>query len=701
MRRLSLGAAGLSLTIIAGAVAPASRPGPLAVLSPLVTLASALLFYLAFSPPAGLRTVERNPEQQTLRDAMNDLMAVTRVEEVAESVLFRVISIVAARGAALIDACGVVLGSLGDTPGLADGATDIGVTSAEVEAVAGGDTPVRLPLSQGAILVWMGQYAPFYTRHELDLLQALGTLADLALERVRAAERDAELAAVVDASGDAIASINLDGIVKSWNSGAKAIYGRSAAEIVGRPLTVLVPRDGVDELSGLIAQAGGERVELETRHLGRGGAAIDVALSMSPVRDRAGKVAGISVMARDITGSKQARRALEDARDAADQANQAKSEFLSRMSHELRTPLNAILGFAQLLEMDELTEEQRENLRYIISGGRHLLALINEVLDIAAIEAGRLPLSVEPIAVADLAGEAVDLIRPLADQNAILLSSTAQSRTEHVLADRQRLKQILLNLLSNAVKYNREGGSVRLSCEPVDGDRLRIEVADTGHGIAPESLERLFVPFERLEADPSKVEGTGLGLALSRRLAEAMGGTLEVTTVVGHGSTFWIELPVADHPVMADDPGLGSATPEDRTADDSKALTVLYIEDNVSNMELVERIMNRRGVRLIPAMRPLLGLDLAGEHRPDLILLDLHLPDIPGEEVLRRLRANPRTAGIPVVVLSADARPGHIRDLLEMGAREFLTKPLEVDQLLRILDEVSKERRPVVGTASA
>ena len=215
---------------------------------------------------------------------------------------------------------------------------------------------------------------------------------------------------------------------------------------------------------------------------------------------------------------------------AAEHANEAKSEYLSRMSHELRTPLNAILGFAQLLDLDDLGSEQRDNLGHIMSGARHLLSLINEVLDIAAIEAGRLSLSLEPVALAEVAAETVSLIRPLADQHHIVLTGPSVSCATHVLVDRQRLKQVLLNLLSNAVKYNREGGSVHLDCEPVDNGRLRVKVTDTGLGIPPEAVERLFIPFERVASQPSAIEGTGLGLPLSKRLAEAMGGTLELVS---------------------------------------------------------------------------------------------------------------------------------------------------------------------------
>ncbi|MGH2815851.1 MAG: ATP-binding response regulator [Actinomycetota bacterium] len=365
------------------------------------------------------------------------------------------------------------------------------------------------------------------------------------------------------------------------------------------------------------------------------------------------------------------------------------------MSHELRTPLNAILGFAQLLDLDDLDTEQRDNLGHIMSGARHLLALINEVLDIAAIEAGRLSLSLEPVAVADVAAETVSLIRPLADQHHIVLAGPNVSCTSHVLGDRQRLKQVLLNLLSNAVKYNRQGGSVHLECEPAAGDRLRIKVTDTGHGIPPEALERLFVPFERVASEPTAIEGTGLGLPLSKRLAEAMGGALELVSTPNQGSTFWIELPMAGAPVQQAERQLDketapAAAPVSQTGSE---LTVLYIEDNLSNLQLVERVLGHRpGVRLISAMRPQLGLDLAGQHHPDLILLDLHLPDMPGETVLRHLRSSPATADIPVAILSADARPALIERLLAEGVRGFLTKPLDVRELLGLVDGVAAER---------
>jgi PAS domain S-box-containing protein len=680
MRGLSLGAAGLSLVIVVAGAAPSVNSRLMTFATDAMTLASALLFYLAFAPPAILRNAWRLPEQAMLRSAMAELKTVNRPAEVATCLLPHVVGMVGARGAALLDAGSEPIGSFGQIPD--------------------GDQPsVRLPLTGGSLLVWGSAYTPVFGRQELELLAALGSLADLALERVRTATRDGELAAVVDASGDAIVSTGLDGTIRSWNPAAAATYGRPADEAVGQPFSIVVPDDRAEEAVALLRRvAAGERVTIETRHLRADGQPFSVSLTAAPLLGSEDSVLGMSVVARDVTERKRAERALREAKAEADRANAAKSEYLSRMSHELRTPLNAILGFAQLLELEDLHDEQRENLHYILSAARHLLELINEVLDIASIEAGRLTLSLEPVAVADVVAETVSLIRPLADQHQVLLVSPPVSCQVHMLGDRQRLKQILLNLLSNAVKYNRQGGSVQLECGPGAEGRLRVAVADTGPGIAPESVDQLFVPFERLGGEETGIEGAGLGLPLSRRLAEAMGGTLEVASTPGQGSRFWVELPAAEGPVQRaerQEELAAAAAAGDPEPEPSTALTVLYIEDNLSNLQLVERVLNRRpGVRLISAMRPQLGLDLAAEHAPDLILLDLHLPDMPGQEVLRRLRAQARTANVPVVILSADARPALINELLAQGVRAFLTKPLDVRELLELLDSVAAEQQP-------
>ena len=388
----------------------------------------------------------------------------------------------------------------------------------------------------------------------------------------------------------------------------------------------------------------------------------------------------------DITDRHADQIALAQAKEEAERANLAKSEFLSRMSHELRTPLNAILGFAQLLELKELAPDDCESTEQILRGGRHLLSLINEVLDLSRIESGTLSLSPEPVEVTELVDETASLVRPLADERRIeLVVSGPPGGTAIARADRQRLKQVLLNLASNAVKYNRDEGAIRFACDTSVDGKVRIDVADTGPGLSSEQISRLFVPFERLDAQNSAVEGTGIGLALSRRLVEAMAGTLEVHSTPGRGATFTVELPSAQNPLA----GYAAGEVAARSASLPSDVTggVLHIEDNPSNLRLVERVLsNRRGVDLVSSTRGARGLELARQHRPDLILLDLHLPDLPGIEVLARLQADPATSDIPVVVLSADATPGQIDRLLAAGARHYLTKPLDVAELLAVLD---------------
>ena len=404
-----------------------------------------------------------------------------------------------------------------------------------------------------------------------------------------------------------------------------------------------------------------------------------------PLLDAAGHPQYLLGISEDITELKETEKALREAKQDAERATLAKSEFLSRMSHELRTPMNAVLGFAQLLEIDSPRAEQRESLRHILKGGRHLLSLINEVLDISRIEAGHLSVSLEPVPLGDVIQEALDLIHPLAEKWTVRFAGVpAEAADRYVLADRQRLKQVLLNFLSNAAKFNRPDGMVTIRVDDVSGDRLRLTVTDTGLGIPPEKMARLFTPFDRLGAEESGVEGTGLGLALTRRLVEAMGGAVGADSTINRGSSFWMELPRAESPARrATLPGTAS------TQTSSPAGTVLCIEDNLPNLRLVEGVLaHRPAVKLLSAMQGGLGLELAQEHRPGLILLDLQLPDIPGAEVLQRLQRDPRTRQIPVVVLSADATPGQTKRLLADGAREFLTKPLDVTQLLRVLDDV-------------
>jgi signal transduction histidine kinase/ActR/RegA family two-component response regulator len=364
--------------------------------------------------------------------------------------------------------------------------------------------------------------------------------------------------------------------------------------------------------------------------------------------------------------------AFSRAKEEAERANEAKSEFLSRMSHELRTPLNSILGFAQLLELDAKTPDEQESIGHIVRAGNHLLNLINEVLDMSRIEAGRLSITPESIKLSESINECLSLIRPLAQERGIRIQrEVVPAAIGRVMGDSQRLKQVLLNLLSNAVKYNREHGLITVSVAVRPKGYVRVNVQDTGTGIAREKAGRLFVPFERLGADNSAVQGSGLGLALSKRLVELMGGTMGVDSEVGKGSAFWFELPSTEAV-------LTQTTPR----------TVLYIEDDPAISNLIRRTLESRpGIEMIAATRGETGIELAKEHSPDAILLDLGLPDIRGEEVLRRLREDPTTSHIPVLIISVGSDSNKISEIIAAGARAYLTKPFDLPKFLDALDD--------------
>jgi len=366
------------------------------------------------------------------------------------------------------------------------------------------------------------------------------------------------------------------------------------------------------------------------------------------------------------------------------------------MSHELRTPLTSVLGFSQLLEMETLSPaDQKEAIRQIRKGGQLLLDLINEVLDIARVEAGRMPLSMEPVLVSSVIAEAKDMVRPLADKRGIVLRTegAAAAFGLHVHADRQRLKQVLLNLLANAVKYCGGGCTITVVVQEREGNVLRIGVKDTGPGIAPELRDRVFTPFDRLGAKEGGEEGTGMGLALSKRLIEAMCGSIGLESEVAMGSTFWVDLAITEAPITRYERESEGALPAAGGAAGERASTTVLIEDNLSNVKFIEYVLRRRpGSKLIPAMQGSLGLELARRHRPDVILLDLNLPDLDGRDVLAQLKSSPDTAGIPVVILSADAAPPRRQELLDAGADGYLSKPLDVAGFLETFDALLADK---------
>lgn len=490
---------------------------------------------------------------------------------------------------------------------------------------------------------------------------------------------------IMDNSLDVICTIDQVGHFLRVNAACEQLWGYKAEELVGRPYIDFVFEEdrATTQRAAKNMLASGKVTDFVNRYVRKDGSLVNVLWSATWSE----KHEIMFCVAHDVTDRARIEKALREAKEEADRANQAKSDFLSRMSHELRTPLNSILGFGQLLDRQSPTETQRPRIRYILSAGRHLLNLINEVLDISRIEAGNLQLSVEPVCLEEAIGEALDLMRPLAAERTIDLTfSCSPETTTFVLADRQRLKQVLLNLLSNAVKYTGIHGNVTVTVAESGEGILRISVRDTGAGIPVDKLARLFTPFDRLGAEQSTVEGTGLGLALCQRLVQAMHGTIGVNSTLGNGSTFWLELPQAQSPLQNRSSAKGAASSEPATGEESRR--ILYIEDNFSNVTLVDQMLAERpALELMTAMQGRVGVELARQHSPDLILLDLHLPDMPGWQVLAQLKADHLTRQIPVVVISADATAPQIKRLLSAGARAYLTKPLDISEFFRVIDE--------------
>jgi signal transduction histidine kinase/ActR/RegA family two-component response regulator len=384
---------------------------------------------------------------------------------------------------------------------------------------------------------------------------------------------------------------------------------------------------------------------------------------------------------------------MEIAKSAAEKANRTKSEFLSSMSHELRTPLNAILGFAQLLEIGKppLSTSQMLRLQEIIKAGWYLLKLVNEILDLALIESGKLSLSLETVSLHDVLLECVTIVQPQAQQHGIKLTLLPFDNASLVYADHTRVKQVLINLLSNAVKYNREQGMVEVACAMNNPKTLCISVKDSGAGLPPEKLMQLFQPFNRLGQEHGTEEGTGIGLMISKRLIELMGGNIGVESTVGVGSVFWIELPLDVPPPSVAGDTLPSKALVPQAEGNTAPHTLLYVEDNPANLLLVEQIISeQRHLTLLSAHHGYHGIALAKAHLPEVILMDINLPGISGIQALEILHEDPMTAHIPVIALSANAMPRDVEKGLKAGFFRYLTKPIKVNELMNALDDALK-----------
>jgi PAS domain S-box-containing protein len=489
---------------------------------------------------------------------------------------------------------------------------------------------------------------------------------------------------IVESSPEAMVIIDANGTIALVNAQAEAMFGYQRNELTGRPIEMLVPKRLTERHRQNVARFAGEA---RTRPMGAGidpyalrkdGTEFPVEISLSPLHTPEGLF--VSSVIRDITARRQIESELSRARQIEHAASRAKTAFLSNMSHELRTPLNAVIGFAQLLETGQagpLTAKQRDYVDYIHQGGHHLLQLVNEVLDLSTIEAGRLKLSIEPIG----AREALALVQrglmPLAAKAGVELILRPTDGLADALADKVRLHQCLTNLVSNAIKYNRPGGTVILDARTVPDGRIQYSVTDTGGGIPKERQNELFQPFQRLGAEHTHVEGTGLGLALTQRLVEAMGGTVDFSSEPGRGSRFWIELPLQAAGTAAAAPSEPAPKLPPAEVGGSRH-SLLYIEDNATSLRLIEAILSATpNLALVSAATAQEGIALAIERRPDVILLDINLPGMNGYEVLARLKETPETRDIPVLALTAAALPGDVANGIAAGFFRYLTKPLD------------------------
>lgn len=531
---------------------------------------------------------------------------------------------------------------------------------------------------------------------------------DMSLQQLARVKAGALQQAILNSASFSIIATDEKGIIQLFNVGAERMLGYSAVEVVNKispsdmhdPQEVMARAQSLSiELSATITPgfealafkaSRGIEDSYDLTYICKDGSRFAATISITALRDGGNNIIGYLLIGADNSVRKQIEDELNNAKAAAEKANLAKSDFLSNMSHELRSPLNAILGFAQLMESDSApqTAMQKESTDQILQAGWYLLDLINEILDLALIESGKLLLSQESMSLDDVLIDCQSMIEPQAQKRGITMNFCNLNESYFIHADRTRVKQILLNLLSNAIKYNHAGGTVVVECVVKSAELIRISVTDTGPGISPEKLAQLFQPFNRLGQEDSGKQGTGIGLVMTKRLVELMGGTIGVQSTVGKGSVFWVELLRAEEPLLTETDAVMSQHVPSPAESSAEMRSLLYVEDNPANLKLVEQLVARRpNIHLLSAGDATLGIKLAREQLPQAILMDINLPGISGTSALAILRADPLTRHIPVVAISANAMPHDIRNGLAAGFSRYLTKPIKVDAFMAAIDE--------------
>jgi PAS domain S-box-containing protein len=537
-------------------------------------------------------------------------------------------------------------------------------------------------------------------------------------ERLAQRLRDSQFytRSLFESNTDALMTTDPSGIITDVNQQMQALTGCTRDELIGAPFKGCFTDPERAEASIKLVLSEKRIADYELTARARGGRETVVSYNATTFYDRDRRLQGVFAAARDVTERKRLDQVLreknvelENARSVAEKANLAKSEFLSSMSHELRSPLNAILGFAQLLETEAPppTPSQKESIAQILRAGWHLLKLIDEILDLAKVESGRVPLSREPVSLAEVLLECEGMVEPHAQQRGIEMIFPITEVPYFVQADRTRVKQVLLNLLSNAIKYNSRRGTVEVRCAESAPGRIRVSIADSGTGLEPEQLAHLFQAFNRLGQEGGGEEGTGIGLVVAKRLVELMEGVIGVESTVGVGSVFWFELSSAPEPHVPTEGVVAAASDRPAAQPGARLHTLLYVEDNPANLSLVEQIIARHpGIRLLTALDGMSGVEIARESRPDVILMDINLPGIDGFEALKLLRSDPATEDIPVVALSANAMARDVQTGLNAGFFRYLTKPIRVPELMETLnaalrsEERSSASTETVSTAS-